>query len=322
MAELARVLIYGDIHLSSKNYGAHVDYPSESLHYFRLITEKAKELKATHLVGLGDFTFGRFHTLEYRSAVEKELNKQYDLVAGNRYELKGNHDSATYGMTEYEYYIDKGLLKPSNNLKIGNVNISMVDNGMFHKAEIIDPSKDEEINVVLAHNYFKFKDTRLPEYGKAIELDNFTRWFGVDYLIVGHIHNTEMFEGLVVKEGQGHPMVVHYPGCLTRPSYREGHMDLQGELVMLTIRDNGEMQYDILDIDLWDLDKSFNLALKAEEKQKKVEKEERVDISDIVQSLNLHERNVGNPEDIIESMDGVDPKYKKKAIQLLKAGQA
>lgn len=322
MADIARVLVYGDIHLSSKNYGAHTDYPNESLHYFKVITEKAEELKATHIIGTGDLTYGRFHTLEYREAVEAELDKQLKLVNGNRYELKGNHDSATYGMTEYEYYINKGLLKKPENIKLGIVNISMVNYGDYNKGKILDPSNKEEINVVIAHNFFKFKDTRLPDYGRAIELDSFEDWFGVDYLICGHVHNREMFEGLVVKDGHGNPMVVHYLGCMPRPSYREGHMDEEGSMVLLTIRDNGEMQYDIIEIPLWDLSESFNIEKKNAEYAKKAEKEQRVDISDIVQQLDTHQRNVGNPEDIIESMEGVEPKYKKKAIELLKIGQA
>lgn len=323
MGDLARILIYGDIHLNSKNYGAHVNYPVESLHYFKTITDKVEELKATHLIGLGDLTYGRFHALEYREAVEKELRKQYSLVNGNRYELKGNHDKATYGMTEYEYYINKGLLKKSTNLKIGNVNISMVDYNQCFQSPILDASNKDEINIVLAHNFFKFSDTRIANYGNAIELDYFTKWFGVDYLISGHIHNTEMFEGVIVKGNNGHPMVVHYPGAMTRPSYREGYMDENGTLIMLTIRDNGEMQYDIISIPLWSLDKSFNLHIKEEEKEKKEEKERRrVDISDIVEQLDKHERNIGNPEDIIEAMQGIDGRYKKKAIELLKAGQA
>ena len=88
MEELARILIYGDIHLSSRNYGGHRDYPNESLSYFKDITRYTEELKATHLIGLGDFTFNRFNTLEYREKVERELNKQFELVSGNRYELK------------------------------------------------------------------------------------------------------------------------------------------------------------------------------------------------------------------------------------------
>lgn len=125
----------------------------------------------------------------------------------------------------------------------------------------------------------------------------------------------------MVKDGAGHRMMVHYVGCLTRPSYREGHMDEVGNLVMLTIYDNGEMKYDVIDIPLWSLEETFNLELKAEEYEKKAEKEARLDISDVVAELAGHERNVGNPEDIIEALQGVDEKYKKKAIKLLKEAQ-
>ena len=322
MADLARILLYGDIHLNSKHYGAHINYPEESLGYFKVITEKVKELKATHLIGTGDLTFSRFHTLEYRESVENELAEQFKIVGGNRFEVKGNHDSATYGKTEYEYYLKKGLIQPSTNLKIGNVNISMVDYNKYNDQNILPAGNENEINIVVAHNYFKFKETRLPDYGKAIELDSFVDWFGVDYLICGHIHKIHMFEGLIVKDGHGHPLVVHYLGCMPRPAYREGHMDEEGNLVLLTIRDNGEMQYDIIDIPLRKLEDSFNLELKQEEKEAKKEKEQRVDISDIVQNLNLHQRNVGNPEDIIDSMQNIDERYKNKAIELLKAGQA
>lgn len=321
--EIARMAIYGDIHLSSKNYGAHRDYPKESLHLFREITRITRERNVTHLVGTGDFTYGRFHTLEYRLEIEKELVEQYNLTNGNRYEIEGNHDKAGYGMTEYQYYLEKGYLKPSENLRLGNVNISMIDYGKEHTAEILEPGKENELNVIIAHNFFKFNDTNLANYGKAIALEEMPRWFGVDYLIVGHIHNQIAFEGLMVNDqNQGHRMMVHYPGCMMRPSYREGHMEDVGTIILLTIYDNGDMKYETIDIPLWDLDKSFNLDKKAIEKQKKEEKEARVDITDIVNELAGHERNVGNPEDIIKALEGFDVRYKDKAIELLKHGMA
>ena len=319
---IAKILIYGDLHLSSKNYGAHRDYPKESLHYFKVITQKAKEYGATHLIGTGDFTYGRFNSLEYRESVDRELVEQYKLVKGNRYEIKGNHDEASYGMTEYDYYINKGIIKGATNIKIGKVNISMVNYGEHETTDILDASKEDEINVVIAHDFFKFKDTRLADYGNAIYLDEFEKWFGVDYLICGHVHNHEMFEGLVVKDGKGHRMVVTYVGCLARPAYRAGHMDETGHLVLLTIEENGDMQYDLLDIPLWDLKDSFNMELKESELERKEEKKQRVDLSDIVNELNNHKRSVGNPEDIIQALEGVDDKYKKKAIQLLKSANA
>lgn len=322
LGDLARVLMYGDLHLSSKGYGAHRNYPKETLHYLKTITEYTEKYRATHLIGLGDLSFGRFNTLEYRLAVEAELIKQNELTDGNRYEVKGNHDSATYGMTEYEYYVSKGLIKPSTNITIGRVNISMVDSGKSSTANIIDPSNQDELNVVLAHDYFKFEDTRMPDYGAAILLDNFTRWFGVDFLFLGHIHSFEMFEGLVVKDGHGHRMAVTILGSPSRPSYREGLMDEVGHLALLTIRDNGEVQYDLLEMPLWSLEESFNIELKEKEKEKQIQREKSIDISDIVENLNTHNSTMGNPEDIIRALEGIDEKYKQKAIELLKEGMA
>lgn len=318
---ISRILIYGDDHLSSKNYGAHINYPQESLWCLKQITALAEEYNPTHIIGLGDFTFGRFHTLEYRLEVEKELNRQFEITKGNRYEIKGNHDSATYGMTEYEYYIKNGMLKPSTNLQIGNVNISMIDSGNYKKTKIIQP-EENKINIVMAHDFFKFSDTLIADYGKSIQLDDFEAWFGIDYLICGHIHNYELFSGSIVKGDRAHKCVVNYLGSMPRPSYREGHMDDKGHLVMLEIYDSSDIDYTELEIDLWPLEKSFNLAQKEIDNTKKAEKEERLDISDIVQSLNSHERTVGNPEDIIEALKGIPDKYKKKAIELLKSGQA
>lgn len=319
--EVAKILVYGDIHLSSKNYGGHRDYASESLGYFQEITRLVEENKATHLVGLGDFTFSRFHTLEYRSKVEAELEKQYKLTSGNRFELKGNHDVAGYGMTEYEYYIEKGLLRPQENLTIGNLNLQMVDNGAYEKTEIISPD-DSKTNIVLAHDYFKFNDTKIADYGRAVMLDDFTKWFGVNYLICGHIHKQEIFKGKVIKDNEAKEMVVAYPGCMSRPSYREGHMDDQGMVIQITVDDSGNVNVETITIPLFSISESFNVAEIAQKQEKKVEKRNKVDISDIVTRLNTHDGVVGNPEDIIMAMTGVDDKYKVKAIELLKLGQA
>ena len=51
------------------------------------------------------------------------LHDEYRITKGNHFEIKGNHDSAGYGLTEREFYIEKGLLKEPINMTIGNVNI-------------------------------------------------------------------------------------------------------------------------------------------------------------------------------------------------------
>lgn len=316
---IAKVLVYGDIHLSSKNYGAHRQYPLESLTYFKNITTTAKECGATHIIGVGDFTYGRFSTLEYREAVEKELVKQNKICNGQRYELKGNHDSATYGMTEYEYYINKLLLRPAANLMLGNLNLSMIDYGKHRKQEII-PIQNDKTNIVVMHDYFKFSDTSIADYGKALILDSFEPWYGVDYIIGGHIHNHEIFKGKIIKDGMAYESVVHYLGCPCRPSYRPGHMQDKGQYAIISVYQDGEVEYDIHEFPLWNINESFNLEAK-EEKERHAE-QKHVDVSDIVRRLDTHKRVVGEPEEIIMAMDTIDLKYRKKAVELLKESLA
>ena len=315
---IARVGVYGDIHLNSKNYGAHRDYPKESLEYFSKITEVTRNKQLTHLVGLGDFSFGRFHSLEYRLAIERNLEEQYRLTNGNRFEIKGNHDEAGYGFTERDYYVEKGYLRPSTNLTLGNVNISMVDYGEHETADVIINNDDNHFNIILAHDFFKFSNSQVANYGKAIELDTFTKWFGVDYIALGHVHKIMKFKGHIFNNDLAREVVVDYLGCMTRPAYREGHMDEVGQVLIFTVYDDGKLDVDTEIIPLWSLDKAFNLEAKEKQKIKKEEKSQRIDISDIVKQLDAHDRNIGNPEDMIASMIDVDERYKNKAIALLK----
>lgn len=315
---IAKIGAYGDPHLSSKSYGAHNDYPKESLEYFGKLTELTEELKLTHLIGSGDFSFGRFHTLEYRSEVEKNLERMYKTVNGNHYELFGNHDVAGYGKTERDFYIDKGLIKPSCNFSVGNVNITMVD---YKKNDETEPNiidNPNMVNCIFAHDFYKFNDTKVANFGDAIILDNLEKWFGADILICGHVHKIMEFQGAIANGNMVHELKVSYPGCMNRPAYREGHMDTIGRLVVLTVYDDESVDFDNVDFPLWDLEKSFNLAKITVKQDKKDAKISRIDISDVVKQLDTHDRNVGSPEDIINGMQGIDERYKNKAVELLK----
>ncbi len=315
---LAKILLSGDKHLSSKNYGAHRSYPKETLHYLREVTSIIESHQVTHAIGLGDFSFGRFNTLEYRLEVEKLLDKQNELTNGNVYELKGNHDIASYGLTEYEYYVKKGTLKPSTHLQIGNLNLSMVDFGKHEKIDIL-PVEESKINVVAAHDYFKFSDTLMPNYGDATDLDNFSKWFGIDFLVCGHIHGHHAFKGNIRKDEEAHEVYVSFLNCLSRPAYREGNMDSVGKLIMFTVEDSGNVLVEYIDIPLWDITMSFNLDKREEIITNKEMK--RINVSDIVSNLNQFSRTIGSPEDIIMAMEDKDIKYRKEAIRLLAEAQ-
>lgn len=321
MSVVAKIGIIGDMHLCSKNYGGHSNYPKESIEYFTKISDLTEQLGLTHLIGTGDFTYGKFDKLEYREAIEIELERQNRATNGNRYEIEGNHDTATNGRTEYQYYVRRGLLKPATNLTLGSLTVTMLDyrkSGIYTEEDMNIVTDGTKLNAVIAHQYFRFKDTLMPNFGDAIELDDYKALYGTDFLICGHIHHAINFNGLIVKDGQGHRCIVQYMGCMMRPAYREGHMDDFGYMTVLTVHSDGKIDYDVQKIDLWKIEDSFNLDEKAVEMEKKAEKEARVDISDVVKQLDSHDRNIGNPEDIIRGMSGIDEKYKNKAVELLK----
>lgn len=318
MGEIARIIIGGDSHLSSKNRGSHNDYPQESFYYYKYATDVAEYYKATHYIGLGDLTFGRFGTLEYRSMVEQEMERRKKLLNGNVWELRGNHDIATYGITEYTFYLNKKMFRGSENLQIGKFNINMVDYGEYKDKDII--IENDKINFLLTHGYFRFENTQLPPYGEALILDHYEKWFGIDYLICGHIHNEHVFQGDIIKGNEAHGMTVHYLPCNARPAYQKEGMITTGSLVCLILNDDGTYSYNRIEVPLWDLGKSFNLAVREKDAQHKADT--KVDVSDVVHSLDKFDRIVGNPEDVIMAKNDIDIKYRMKAVELLKNASA
>ena len=311
-----RIGIYGDLHLFSENYGGHRDYSKESLIYLRRITELTSELGLTHLIGLGDFSFGNFRKLTYRKAVEAELAKQFDYVKGNRWELFGNHDFLPKDISERDYYIGKGLLKPSENITVGKMHITMVDNGKVESTPV--NIEEGAVNIILAHDYFKFNGINLPNYGDAYILDELENWYGADYLICGHIHKCMSFSGSIIKDDKAHKMIVDYPGCAMRPAFIKGHMDDKVHLVVFTEYSDGRVEVSTSEIELLPLSESFNLEKIEKKYQYEEEKAQSVDISDMVYNLDTHERVVGTPEVIINNMQGIPDVWKNKAISLLK----
>lgn len=311
---LARILIVGDTHLSSKNRGGHKDYPKESLYYYNYITDLIKEYKCTHCIDLGDFTYGRFHSLEYRKQVEEAMNSRKESVNSNYYMLKGNHDEATYGLTEYEFYIGR-YFHGSTYISIGNLSLNMVD----YSNELDTPVNivPHKTNIILAHNYFKFADSLLPNYGTPIELDSFSNWAGVNYIISGHIHNEHVQKGKIKRtdldtnDTFAYECICHNLPCLSRTNY-SGDLPDKGSVVILDVYED-MVDYHRVEIDLLPVEECFNIESVIEKSSNK----EKLDIMDIITELSKFELVVESPEAKIASLD-VDERYKNKALELYK----
>ena len=303
----------GDTHLSSRQYGGHNDYPKESLHYFTQLNQIAKDNNITHDIRLGDFSFYKFMDLQYRTQVEEQLKTANKQVNGNLYILKGNHDISSTGMTEYEFYLGGGWFRPATNITIDKVNISMLNYGEQFK-EILTPSR-YTVDIIVGHDYYKFQDTQLPNYGNAIILDNKSDWYGVDLILLGHIHQYHKFKGSIIKDNKSYDTVVEYLNCPCRPSYQEG-LDDKWHIFILNIYENHTVSVEELEIPLLSLSNSFNFAKIDTKKDTTAQK--RIDLTEIIQRVGSYTNTIGDPEIAIRNMTDIDDKYKQKALDLLR----
>lgn len=312
-----KILVVGDNHLSSSNRSNHTDYSQEGIEALEYIVKIIKEHNITHYIGLGDIAYGKFD-LAFRAKIDQLYSDRYNLLNGKVYELRGNHDITMKGISEWEYYNTHrklinnfdGIVNVSDGYSyydIDGLRVHLVDYGAEDCELVI---RDGCSNIAFTHNYFRFKDSIMPNFGKSIELDTKENWFGVDAIMCGHIHNNITIKGTMTKDGVGKEIIVYYPGNLIRTDYLQD-MPSCGEALIIT---NGEsVTFEKVSIPWWSEEKAFQVGDIIKEKKK-------VDISDIVKTLNDRERNIGNPETVIHNMTGFEDKYKEKAIELLREG--
>lgn len=323
---LARLMIVGDTHLSVKDYGQHYNYPEESYSYFVQAGQIALDQQATHLIYTGDLTYGRFTDLEYREKVDQELERQNNYMNGNLWIIKGNHDKASYGMTEYEYYLNKGLFKGSETLHIGRNEFLMTD---FGKEELAIPDNTGRYQtIVIGHNWFTFEDMQLPPNVKHFPLDHFEQWFGIQGVISGHIHQHSYTKGFIRRtnpttgQSEAHKAFSWQLSCWARPQYLKSGNPTTGDFALIDVYEKG-YTVEAKAIQLWPLEKSFNMAVISEEAQREEIKEEhRIDMTDIIENLTNYTSGYANPEDIIMGMAQYDIRYRQKAIEYLKQVKA
>ena len=52
------------------------------------------------------------------------------------------------------------------------------------------------------------------------------------------------FTGTIFIDGKGQSTGVYYPGCMMRPSYREGHMDDKRQIIIKNVESTGEDSFE------------------------------------------------------------------------------
>lgn len=322
MLNKGKCLIYGDSHLSSSNYGGHIDYASESLENFRRINVVAKEEDCGVVIGAGDLAQHRFNKLEYKLAIEDELDERNEITDHNYFEVKGNHDSMTSGMSEWEFYHKKGYLRNEPYVDVGCARIHMVNYGEEDRE--LDIAEDK-FNIVVGHNYFKYKSTVFPNYGKAIELDYKESWAKVDLIVAGHIHDILECTGKIGDK----EIPVIYLGCPNQLSYKKDGMDEVGMFIILDCTGT-EPQIVKYEFDLRPISERFvgkldeNDAYILDENGYAISSDfevkdgPRLDVSDVIEEIANSDITLGDPEKIIDVLSGFSSEARELAKELYK----
>ena len=315
--KIKKILIVGDNHLSSSNRSNHTDYARESLDCLKEIQSITESEHIDYYVDLGDISYGKFE-LSYRAEVEKVYEDRFKSTNGNIISARGNHDISNKNISEWEYYTKHRKIINNceclHSVSEGyryfdtlNIRWHIID---FGHEDVKLEIGDGMYNIVCAHNFFKFSDTNIANYGTAIELDYKEDWFGIDLLIVGHIHKNTMIKGTMKKDGKSKEVMVYYPGSIVRTDFIKDLPEC-GTVVMVTARDGEEPEITLLDVPWIPQDEAFQIGDIIKEKKK-------INIDDVVAKLNDTERNVGDPEVAVRNLTGFKQEYKDKALELLR----
>lgn len=220
-----KILVIGDMHISDRFSGRHVNYLENCFDCLNMIEQSIKEKGITHLVCLGDWIgIGLAEkNLKERSSLLRliqVLQRWNNLLNGNVYSLRGNHDIGK-NMTDYDFFVSIGLLKHVKQLDIGSCRFHMFDYGEETRQIEVD---ENGYNIGCFHTNLLIEGvTTWYRGGEGVELSTLTNLRGVDIAIAGHIHNPSL--RMVTTSIGDNDINLFYPGCPTRPRFEPNMWD-------------------------------------------------------------------------------------------------
>ena len=219
-----KVLVYGDLHLSSTYEGQHINYLEECYSNMEKIATEVKNTNASAVMFLGDLIGVKERNIHDRRMLKEVLSFFITLngiTNRNVYSVRGNHDTGDY--PDFDLLKGLGLLKTPEYVDyIGGgrteVRFHFVDYG--HEKDKIYLNEDCS-NVLLCHNdiqvpgvttWYKAKD--------GVILASQNNWAGVDMVIAGHIHNPSV-QNINITLSDGESVIsLFYPGSPSRTAER------------------------------------------------------------------------------------------------------
>jgi len=212
------VLILGDLHLSAKYQGSHVDYMDNCIkvmHQIKEVVASRDDLEAVIL--LGD-VIGVQERIIHNRVFLNEVMTFFEFIVNATKQpvisVRGNHDLGDY--TDFDFLISRGLL---TNPKEVDHQIGVRYHIVNYGEEARDLDLGDKSNIILAHADFQIPGvTNWYPSRDGILLDKRKNFAGAEMVISGHIHNPSptVYTTMIGSD----EISLFYPGCPTRVAQR------------------------------------------------------------------------------------------------------
>jgi predicted phosphodiesterase len=215
----ARVLIVGDLHLSDKYSGRHIDYFRDCMEFLAQVTDEVRRNNYTHVFFTGDIigrtTEKNIGSRDALMVIFKAFQVLNQLTNNNVYTNRGNHDYSTK-TTDFEMLVALGYLKTDDFVDLPSARIHLIDYGEAKREISVDPDK---FNLAIMHDNIQVAGATNWFMGghDGVELATLENLYGVDFVVGGHIHTPSV--RMVETTIRDKTIKLFYPGNGTRPKY-------------------------------------------------------------------------------------------------------
>lgn len=220
MGYKAKALILGDLHISDRYSGKHVDYWQNCVDVLNMLTKEIESGGYTHVYLLGDLVGMTDKNMKTRDGLlylMRVLQHWGNIVKGNLYSVRGNHDIGGK-LTDFEMFVSLGLIKTVPFVDMGCLRMHLIDYGDEHREISKNDAYKNGYNIALMHYNLQVEGkTTWFRAGDGVELSSLNNLAGVDIVVCGHIHNTA--PGMVSTSIGNDTVNLFYPGCPTRPKW-------------------------------------------------------------------------------------------------------
>ena len=328
-----RVLIFGDLHISSSFSGQHKNYQYECYYNMdKIISIVAKE-KASAVIFLGDLVGVNEKNIRDRQFLMRTQNFFKVLnqaTNGNVYSVKGNHDMGDF--TDFDFFEGLGYIKnpkyinyygrkPGSKKDDGlEIRFHLVNYGDEHKSLKLASSNDCASDVVLGHcDYYIEGVTNWYSAGSNVELSKLDNYQGVALVFSGHIHipsDEMLFTNLKNSDSIG----LFYLGSPARVTERfDDCWYLAFEYTKSDSEDEWSTSYDSIFMGLEPADKVFypKEDFIEDESEEALRENESAKLTDIVKEIMDSRIMTGDLNHQIDIVPGVRKEVKDIAKQYL-----